>query len=153
MLSKREVLLVSAAVCLTCAGGTSSRQSEDIELLQSIARTVTVYRDDFGVAHVYGPTDAAAAFGFAYAQAEDNFIRAIGRAAAVHGEEVLLDDWINRGLAAGQERGKSSSELHDFRVSSTAIKIGAKVVRTVRHLPDGRGGCATRAVQGDPGED
>ncbi len=73
--------------------------------LDRTASDVTIYRDAFGVPHVTGKTDAAAAFGFAYAQAEDNFwqiednyLRAIGRAAEVHGEDALIDDWIGRAL-------------------------------------------------------
>lgn len=73
--------------------------------LEKMAESVTIYRDKFGVPHVYGLTDSAAAFGFAYAQAEDNFwqvednfVRAIGRSAEIYGEETLLDDWINRAL-------------------------------------------------------
>lgn len=69
------------------------------------ARSVTIYRDTYGVPHIYGPTDASAAFGLAYAQAEDNFphlednfIRALGRAAEVHGEEALQDDQLARAL-------------------------------------------------------
>jgi len=34
---------------------------------------VTIHRDIWGVPHVYGATDRDAAFGFAYAQAEDNW--------------------------------------------------------------------------------
>jgi len=69
------------------------------------AEQTIIYRDAFGVPHVHGETDAATAFGFAYAQAEDNFqqleenyIRAIGRAGEVHGSESLLEDWLNRSL-------------------------------------------------------
>jgi acyl-homoserine-lactone acylase len=64
-------------------------------------RSVTIYRDTYGVPHVYGPTDASVVFGLAYAQAEDNFdhlednfIRALGRAAEVHGEAALKDDQL-----------------------------------------------------------
>src|SRR5579871_6119795 len=39
------------------------------------ARRVTIVRDDWGIAHVHGPTDADAVFGMAYAQAEDDFNR------------------------------------------------------------------------------
>lgn len=66
---------------------------------------VTVYRDQFGVPHVYGEDDESAAFGFAYAMAEDNFnlilenyIHAVGRSSELIGEDGLLDDWINRSL-------------------------------------------------------
>ena len=54
----------------------------------SMARSVTIYRDSYGVPHVYGPTDASVVYGLAWAQAEDNFahlednfIRSLGRAA------------------------------------------------------------------------
>ncbi len=72
---------------------------------EALARSVTIYRDTFGVPHVYGPTDASVVFGLAYAQAEDNFaqvedgfIRALGRAAEVHGETALRDDELARAL-------------------------------------------------------
>lgn len=68
-------------------------------------RSVTIYRDRFGVPHLYGPTDASVAFGLAWAQAEDNFehlednfIRSLGRGAEVHGEATLQDDKIARAL-------------------------------------------------------
>jgi acyl-homoserine-lactone acylase len=72
---------------------------------ESFARSVTIYRDTYGVPHIYGPTDASVTFGLAYAQAEDNFphlednfLRALGRAAEVHGEEALADDQLDRAL-------------------------------------------------------
>ena len=34
------------------------------------ARNVTIVRDDWGIAHIYGKTDADAVFGTLYAQAE-----------------------------------------------------------------------------------
>ncbi|MEO1022875.1 MAG: acylase [Bacteroidota bacterium] len=63
------------------------------------AEQVSIIRDDFGVPHVYGKTDADAVFGLMYAQAEDdfprierNYIWAIGRLAEVEGEEALYSD-------------------------------------------------------------
>src|SRR5205823_13021112 len=41
--------------------------------VERLAHSVTIYRDSYGVPHVYGPTDASCVFGYAYAQAEDNF--------------------------------------------------------------------------------
>jgi len=70
-----------------------------------LSEQVTIYRDAWGTPHVHGTTDAAAAFGFAYAQAEDDFpqveenvVRAVGRASELFGEETLADDWLNRSL-------------------------------------------------------
>ena len=66
---------------------------------------VTIYRDSYGVPHIYGETDAATAFGMGYAQAEDNFhliesnfVKALGRSTELIGEDGLLDDWLNRSL-------------------------------------------------------
>ena len=39
------------------------------------ASRVTIARDDWGIAHVHGKTDADAVFGMIYAQAEDDFPR------------------------------------------------------------------------------
>src|SRR5215208_2178437 len=71
----------------------------------SLARTVTIYRDTYGVPHVFGRTDASTVFGFAYAQAEDNFwrveenfIHALGRASELYGEKTLDEDRFNRAL-------------------------------------------------------
>ena len=45
----------------------------EIDRLASIAENVTIMRDDFGVPHIYGKTDAEAVFGLLYAQCEDDF--------------------------------------------------------------------------------
>jgi penicillin amidase len=73
--------------------------------VERLARSVTIYRDSYGVPHIYGPTDASCVFGYAYAQAEDNFwqvednyIQAIGRGAEVNGEDALAADLLNRTL-------------------------------------------------------
>jgi penicillin amidase len=69
--------------------------------------TVTIYRDTYGVPHIYGRTDADAAFGLMYAQAEDNFwqleegyIRALGRLAEVDGPRGLGNDIMVRAWEA-----------------------------------------------------
>ena len=73
--------------------------------LMQLAATVTIYRDTYGVPHVFGQTDASTVFGFAYAQAEDNFwrveqnfISALGRLSEVYGEETLDEDRLNHAL-------------------------------------------------------
>jgi len=70
-----------------------------------LARSVTIYRDTYGVPHVFGRTDASTVFGFAYAQAEDNFWRveenfilALGRGAELYGEKALDEDRLNHAL-------------------------------------------------------
>ena len=71
----------------------------EIARLQARAEGITIMRDDFGVPHIYGKTDADAVFGMLYAQAEDdfprieqNYIWATGRLAEVEGEEAIYSD-------------------------------------------------------------
>src|SRR5580700_9231195 len=71
----------------------------------TVSHSVTIYRDTYGVPHIYGPTDASCVFGYAYAQAEDNFwqiedsyMRALGRASEVYGKKTLDDDLVIRTL-------------------------------------------------------
>ena len=63
------------------------------------AKDVTIVRDDWGVAHVYGKTDADAVFGMIYAQCEDdfnrvetNYLNAMGRLAETEGEAKVYQD-------------------------------------------------------------
>ncbi|MBU6247161.1 MAG: penicillin acylase family protein [Xanthomonadaceae bacterium] len=67
--------------------------------LQREAQAVTITRDDWGIAHVHGRTDADAVFGMAYAQAEDDFHRvetnyllSLGRMAEAKGESSI---WLD----------------------------------------------------------
>jgi acyl-homoserine-lactone acylase len=63
------------------------------------AADVKIMRDDWGIAHVYGKTDANAVFGMIYAQAEDdfnrvetNYLNAMGRLAEAEGEDKVYQD-------------------------------------------------------------
>jgi acyl-homoserine-lactone acylase len=63
------------------------------------AQAVTITRDDWGIAHVKGRTDADAVFGMIYAQAEDdfprieaNYLTALGRMAEAEGEGAIWQD-------------------------------------------------------------
>ncbi|MFN2392393.1 MAG: penicillin acylase family protein, partial [Pyrinomonadaceae bacterium] len=69
----------------------------------NLARSVTIYRDAFGVPHIYGRTDESVVFGLMYAQSEDNFwqleedyINKLGRAAEVYGNARLAGDLMTR---------------------------------------------------------
>jgi len=69
----------------------------------SEAAHVTITRDDWGIAHVKGTTDADAVFGMIYAQAEDDFNRVetnyltnLGRLAEAQGESALWKDLRQR---------------------------------------------------------
>src|SRR5215211_6246574 len=92
------VRVIARLPALVCFASVASPQ-------HNLANHVTIYRDTYGIPHVFGETDAATAFGFAYAQAEDNFwriednyLRALGRRAEVDGESGVEGDRRNRAL-------------------------------------------------------
>lgn len=78
---------------------TSKNELSEPERWARHAANTEIIRDDFGVPHIYGKSDADAVFGLMYAQAEDDFKRiernytwAIGRLAEVEGESALYSD-------------------------------------------------------------
>ncbi len=94
---KKLFLFALIATLLSCK--TESKPNPEVEAWQAQAENVTIIRDDFGVPHIYGKTDADSVFGLLYAQCEDdfnrveqNYIWAIGRLAEVEGEEALYSD-------------------------------------------------------------
>lgn len=92
-------LLAFAGVGHAGAPGSASDQAR----WQREAQAVTITRDDWGIAHVHGKTDADAVFGMAYAQAEDDFNRvetnylvSLGRLAEAEGEPAIWQDLRQR---------------------------------------------------------
>jgi acyl-homoserine-lactone acylase len=84
------------------------------------AARVTITRDDWGIAHVRGATDADAVFGMIYAQAEDdfprieaNYLTALGRTAEADGEKAIWQDLRARLYV-------SEAELKDYYTNSPA---------------------------------
>ncbi|HWE44092.1 MAG TPA: penicillin acylase family protein [Gemmatimonadaceae bacterium] len=98
----RSRFLCAAALCAAaaCAPGVSPpAPASEIARLRQRAQSVTITRDDWGIAHVRGHTDADAVFGMIYAQAEDdfnrvetNYINAMGRLAEAEGESAIYQD-------------------------------------------------------------
>lgn len=71
----------------------------DLQKWESYAQNTEIIRDQYGIPHIYGKTDADAVFGMIYAQCEDdfnrvetNFINAMGRMAEVEGISQLYVD-------------------------------------------------------------
>src|SRR5437762_3317891 len=88
------LLFLSSSSALLHANG-----DPEVARWEREAGNVTIIRDDWGVAHVYGKTDADAVFGMEYAQAEDDFnrvettyINAMGRMAEAEGDSAIFQD-------------------------------------------------------------
>ena len=69
----RYVFVALFWVCTTAAAAQSSAAQQ--ARWRQHAQAVRIVRDNFGIAHVYGKSDADAVFGAIYAQAEDDFRR------------------------------------------------------------------------------
>jgi acyl-homoserine-lactone acylase len=100
------VFILATAACLLASEPAASQKSApetaknaEAARWERQAASVTITRDDWGIAHVYGKTDADAVFGMIYAQAEDdfnrvetNYINGMGRLAEAEGEGKIYQD-------------------------------------------------------------
>jgi acyl-homoserine-lactone acylase len=95
----KKLLAVLALLAAIGSAGPAGAQSANLARWEAIAKRVTITRDDWGIAHISGKTDADAVFGTIYAQAEDdfnrvetNFINSQGRLAEAEGESEIWRD-------------------------------------------------------------
>lgn len=105
--------LLLTVVCVSGLLVADLRLAVADDLGAKLAEQVTIHRDEWGVPHIEGPTDASVSFGFAYAQAqdyfwqvEDTYIAALGRYAEIYGEPGLDKDLLNNSfeIATGAQR-------------------------------------------------
>ena len=93
------VAIIAGLATAPAWAGPGTRVQGDADRWRAEAAAVTIVRDDWGIAHVTGKTDADAVFGMVYAQAEDDFnrvetnlINAQGRLAEAEGEKAIYQD-------------------------------------------------------------
>jgi acyl-homoserine-lactone acylase len=98
MRNRTAAVLVPLFFLLTAAAQPPERARWNAE-----ASRVTIARDDWGIAHVHGHSDADAIFGMIYAQAEDdfprieaNYLTTLGRTAEADGEKAIWADLRSR---------------------------------------------------------
>ncbi len=96
----KRLLLVFLVACAPFAAEAAvAHKSLEITAWERRAKNVEIVRDDWGIAHVFGRSDADAVFGMIYAQAEDDFNRvernyllSMGRLAEAEGEGEIYRD-------------------------------------------------------------
>src|SRR5205814_7744755 len=93
----KRFVLILAVVCASCAPQAAA--DKDVAAWERQAQAITIVRDNWGIPHVYGKTDADAVFGVMYAQAEDdfnrvetNYLNSMGRLAEAEGEREVYRD-------------------------------------------------------------
>jgi acyl-homoserine lactone acylase PvdQ len=102
-------LALSALLLSTCTALAAQQPAappaaaKDLARYRAEAARVTITRDDWGIAHIHGHTDADAVFGMIYAQCEDDFNRvetnylvSLGRLSEAEGESALWQDLRQR---------------------------------------------------------
>jgi len=96
---------------------------QEINRYKAQAQRVTIIRDDWGIPHIYGKTDADAVFGLLYAQCEENFkkveennLEMLGRMSEVSGKTKLYDDLQMRLIY------DSSAAMEDYKKSPAWLK-------------------------------
>jgi acyl-homoserine-lactone acylase len=103
---RHAILILTLLGCSTksdvprgSSGSDASVAAADVARWQAQAARVTIIRDDWGIPHIYGKTDADAVFGMIYAQAEDdfnriemNYLTSLGRTAEAEGEAAIWRD-------------------------------------------------------------
>src|SRR5215468_9275787 len=96
----KPYILLFAIVCTAACDRTVTARADSSESSWAReAQNVTIIRDNWGIPHVYGKSDADAVFGVIYAQAEDdfnrvetNYLNSIGRLAEAEGEGEIYRD-------------------------------------------------------------
>ena len=118
---KKFILNILLLLPLFCAAQHFTGQ--EINRFKQEANAVTIIRDNWGVPHIYGKTDADAVFGLMYAQCEENFkgiernyMHQLGKQSTVDGEAKLYPD-IQLQLIAD-----SADAIKDYKASPLWFK-------------------------------
>jgi len=111
-------ILFLVLLCMSAAMGTAGAATGETERWRQHAEHVHITRDNWGIAHIYGKSDADAVFGMMYAQAEDdfsrierNYLNGLGWLAQAEGETAIYSDLRERlvvDVASLQQQYRSS---------------------------------------------
>jgi len=95
----KNILIIISILFLLCGCASISHQVGNTYIPEKY--DVTIYRDTWGVPHIFGITDADAAYGLAYAHAEDDLkniqdalLGARGKLASVYGKSQAPNDYM-----------------------------------------------------------
>ena len=120
--ASRYFLLILGTACAQ-KGMTQPFTTRETAEWKKQAENVQIIRDEWGIPHIYGKTDADAVFGLLYAQCEDdfqrvehNYIEKLGRLAEIKGSTALYDDLLIRMII------DSADAINDYRNAPAWMK-------------------------------
>ncbi len=102
-----------------------------------------IVRDEFGVPHIFGKTDADTAYGLAWAHSEDDFSTI---------EDVVAMTRGRYGALEGQDGAKVDYVLHLLDARKTAREAYPRMPADVRAMLDGYAAGLNRYAEAHPGE-
>src|ERR1700744_5706906 len=112
-------ILFYAALLLPVAAKAQKITPAELGRYREEAARVTIIRDNWGIPHIYGKTDADAVFGLMYSECEDNFkgieqnyLYQLGKQSEVDGEKSLYTD-VQLQLIAD-----SADAIKDYKTSA-----------------------------------
>ena len=116
------LILFTLTACSSQDGGQSAdTASGEVARWEAQAENITIIRDNWGVPHIYGKTDADTVFGVMYAQAEDdfnrvevNYMNAMGLLAQSEGESAIFRDLRMRLFIQQDDMKRLYSEAPDW---------------------------------------
>lgn len=115
--------LFKLLLCLPITALAQKPTSQEILRYNTQAKQVTIIRDNWGIPHIYGKTDASVVFGLMYAQCEENFkgiernyLYQLGKQAQVDGESNLYTDLQLQLIA------DSAEAIKEYKNSSLPFK-------------------------------
>lgn len=116
MVSKNSISVLVAIIFVNLVHGQAAY--EDSIKWNKEAASVSIIRDNWGIPHIYGKTDADAVFGLLYAECEDdfkrvemNYVEKLGRLAEVNGKRDIYNDLLMRLLIDSTEAIKDYQML------------------------------------------
>ena len=152
-MKKLALVLIAAASSAAIA---QQPMMSDITAWKKQAANITITRDDWGIAHVHGKTDADAVFGMVYTQAEDdfnrvetNFMNSQGRLAEAEGEPEIWRD-LRMKLFIDPDTLKEEYQASPAWLQDGDERLGGRLELLPLQPPRSEAACdyALRAVDG-----
>ncbi len=117
----KKIFLMCLFVFSVALSGAQPFSKTEIVRWEKQAKDITIIRDNYGVPHIYGKTDADAVFGLLYAQCEDdfkrvelNYIEKLSRLSEVNGEKDLYNDLLIRLVIDSADAKKDFTTAPDW---------------------------------------
>ncbi|SDF20066.1 Acyl-homoserine lactone (AHL) acylase PvdQ [Mucilaginibacter pineti] len=115
--------ITAALLCFPSLLFAQAFSRQDVKRAEAQAKAVTIIRDNWGVPHIYGKTDANVVFGLMYTQCEDNFkgiernyLYQLGKQTEIDGEASVPID-IQLQLIAD-----SADAIRDYKTAAPSFK-------------------------------